>query len=69
MTPDSLKQIIASKRELRGIPVIANVDFGHTTPQLTFPIGGHAKLVTNPETPLLQFGGEPFSRRKRNTDG
>ncbi|WP_374016271.1 S66 peptidase family protein [Paenibacillus thiaminolyticus] len=60
MTLDLLKQIIASKQELRGIPVIANVDFGHTTPQLTFPIGGYAKLDANPEAPLLQFGEEPF---------
>lgn len=41
------KQIIAiikTKKELKNIPVIANVDFGHTTPQITFPIGGIAKL-------------------------
>lgn len=39
-----LEQIIHSKTELSGIPVIANVDFGHTTPQITFPIGGTVKL-------------------------
>ena len=26
------------------IPVIAEADFGHTTPQFTFPIGGRGKL-------------------------
>ncbi len=44
MTRNLLEQIIHSKAELRGIPVIANVDFGHTTPQITFPIGGTVKL-------------------------
>ncbi|HSX06929.1 MAG TPA: S66 peptidase family protein [Candidatus Saccharimonadia bacterium] len=33
---------IVSKMGLRGIPVIADVDFGHTTPLLTLPIGGRA---------------------------
>ena len=39
-----LMQIIDTKRELRGLPVIANVDFGHTHPIATFPIGGTAKI-------------------------
>lgn len=39
-----LEQIIHSKEELRRIPVIANADFGHTTPQITFPIGGTVSL-------------------------
>jgi muramoyltetrapeptide carboxypeptidase LdcA involved in peptidoglycan recycling len=40
MTEELLRQIIRSKRELASIPVIADVDFGHTTPQFTYPIGG-----------------------------
>ncbi|MCY9514613.1 S66 family peptidase [Paenibacillus apiarius] len=60
MTLDLLKKIIAAKQELQGIPVIANVDFGHTSPQFTFPIGGYAKLDANREVPLLQFREEPF---------
>lgn len=39
-----LTQIIKTKRELDNIPVIANVDFGHTDPKNTFPIGGTVKL-------------------------
>jgi muramoyltetrapeptide carboxypeptidase LdcA involved in peptidoglycan recycling len=27
------------------MPVIANVDFGHTDPKVTFPIGGEAKIT------------------------
>lgn len=44
MTPEKLVQIIHSKQELARMPVIANADFGHTTPQFTFPIGGKGKL-------------------------
>lgn len=47
MTLDSLLNIIHSKKELASIPVIANVDFGHTDPKITFPIGGQAKLVAS----------------------
>jgi muramoyltetrapeptide carboxypeptidase LdcA involved in peptidoglycan recycling len=45
MTDQHLERIIQSKRELANIPVIANLDFGHTTPQITFPIGGKGKIV------------------------
>ncbi len=47
MSQKLLKKIIRGKRELDGIPVIANVDFGHTTPQITFPLGGEAQLDTD----------------------
>ena len=40
----SIRKIVSSKKELAGIPVIANADFGHTTPQFTFPIGGQATI-------------------------
>lgn len=39
-----LEHIIKSKRELTQIPVIANVDFGHTEPKLTLPVGGYVRL-------------------------
>ena len=45
MEPEKLVKIIKSKQELKKIPVIVNADFGHTTPQFTFPIGGRGKLV------------------------
>lgn len=31
--------------KLQNIPVIANVDFGHTTPICTFPIGGGCEFI------------------------
>jgi muramoyltetrapeptide carboxypeptidase len=45
MELEKLVRIIKTKQELTNIPVIVNADFGHTTPQFTFPIGGRGKLV------------------------
>lgn len=44
MTKELLTAMIKSKPELTHIPVIANVNFGHTTPIITFPIGGTSSL-------------------------
>ncbi|MEK5397382.1 S66 family peptidase [Paenibacillus sp. FSL K6-2859] len=44
MTKELLIKIITSKEELSDIPVIADVDFGHTSPMITFPVGGQASL-------------------------
>lgn len=41
---EQLKKVIKSKNELTNIPVIANIDFGHTTPIVTLPIGGTASI-------------------------
>ncbi len=39
-----LIQIIKTKKELDNLPVIASVDFGHTSPMITFPIGGEVGM-------------------------
>lgn len=44
MTNELLKKIIKTKKELDKVPVIANVDFGHSDPKITFPIGGEVEL-------------------------
>jgi len=44
MTRDLLAQIVGSKPELARLPVIANVDFGHTTPAVPFPVGGTVEI-------------------------
>jgi len=41
---DLLRQIVKTKRELKNIPVIAEVDFGHTDPKITLPIGGEVSI-------------------------
>lgn len=39
-----LEQIIHTKEALKDIPVIANFDIGHSTPIITYPIGGGISL-------------------------
>ncbi len=44
MTDEKLR-LILSKPALRDLPIITHVDFGHTTPMFTFPIGGEAMVM------------------------
>jgi muramoyltetrapeptide carboxypeptidase LdcA involved in peptidoglycan recycling len=45
ITNDLLVKIIQTKPELNNLPVVANVDFGHTDPKITFPVGRRVNLV------------------------
>ncbi|SMC21881.1 Muramoyltetrapeptide carboxypeptidase LdcA (peptidoglycan recycling) [Clostridium acidisoli DSM 12555] len=47
-----LFKIIKSKSELEKLPVVYNVDFGHTTPHITFPIGGFAEVCAEDEVTI-----------------
>ena len=47
MTETKIRKIIQSKKELEQIPVIYGVDFGHTDPYITFPIGGTVNIDAN----------------------
>jgi muramoyltetrapeptide carboxypeptidase len=49
VSDEKLIEIIKSKKELKSIPVIANVSFGHTSPIFTFPIGGQGRLTAHGE--------------------
>jgi muramoyltetrapeptide carboxypeptidase len=53
MTRELLAQIVATKPELAGLPVIANVDFGHTSPMATFPVGGTVEVCADRSAPRL----------------
>ena len=44
MTKELLWKIINTKKELKNIPIIANIDFGHTTPIAAIPIGGSLEI-------------------------
>lgn len=44
ITEEALRKIIFSKEELRNIPIIANVNFGHAQPIATIPIGSIATV-------------------------
>ena len=52
---EQLIKAIKSKRELNHIPVLANVDFGHTDPMITFPIGGEARLIVSDKKSTLEI--------------
>jgi muramoyltetrapeptide carboxypeptidase len=53
MTTALLKKIVDSKKELRNLPMISGVDFGHTDPKITLPIGGEARVVANGQVAKL----------------
>lgn len=44
VTREELEFILNNKKELAHLPIIANIDFGHSTPLLTIPIGGTATI-------------------------
>ncbi|MEU1390779.1 MULTISPECIES: S66 peptidase family protein [unclassified Nonomuraea] len=52
MTRALLEQIVETQPGLRDVPVLANVDVGHTNPLATFPVGGRARLAVTPEPSL-----------------
>lgn len=55
MTRDLLQQIVGAKEELRDLPVIGNVDFGHTSPLITFPIGGSVVVQVDGEKATISI--------------
>lgn len=48
-----LGKLIATKKELKNLPIIANVDFGHTVPMVTIPIGGYFKMIAQKDNPQI----------------
>ena len=44
VTDKHLEYIVESHPKLKNIPIIANLDFGHTVPIFTFPIGGQCEF-------------------------
>ncbi|AHY46290.1 putative proteins homologs of microcin C7 resistance protein MccF [Rubrobacter radiotolerans] len=56
MDADILNGIVAAQPELRGVPVLADASFGHTTPVFTFPVGGTGRIEAVNEAPRLYVG-------------
>lgn len=44
MDINTVQRMVATKKQLKNIPIVFNVDFGHVLPFATFPIGGVARL-------------------------
>jgi len=55
ITDDKLKRLISTRPELKGIPIIANVDFGHTSPIITYPIGGSVEIISNKDSGSIKI--------------
>ncbi|MFH0712910.1 MAG: S66 peptidase family protein [Candidatus Jorgensenbacteria bacterium] len=55
ITNELLVKIIKTKNDLDKLPVIANIDFGHTDPKITFPIGGEASLIVEGKSIKLEL--------------
>jgi muramoyltetrapeptide carboxypeptidase LdcA involved in peptidoglycan recycling len=55
MGEDELRAILLSKRKLEKLPIATNVDFGHTYPHITIPIGGMCDLSAEGSQVQLTF--------------
>jgi muramoyltetrapeptide carboxypeptidase LdcA involved in peptidoglycan recycling len=44
---ETISKILQNKHQIKDLPIIMNVNFGHTTPILTLPIGGEMKISIN----------------------
>lgn len=49
-TEDVVGDIILSKNISPNIPVIAGLDFGHTDPKFTYPVGGYCHIVAEDDS-------------------
>ena len=53
ISKEDLAEIINSKDELAKLPVISEVDFGHSQPMITFPIGGKVEMIADKKKPKI----------------
>jgi muramoyltetrapeptide carboxypeptidase LdcA involved in peptidoglycan recycling len=53
ITTENLIEVLKSHQVLDRIPIICGLDFGHTTPKITFPIGGTCRLVADQDKPAI----------------
>lgn len=51
-----LKKILSTKKEVQGVPLITNIDFGHTSPIITYPIGGKINInISDKKNPIIEI--------------
>lgn len=55
VTKEMLHAIVENNPRLKHLPIIGNVDFGHTYPIFTFPIGGRIKMEARKNAPTIQM--------------
>jgi muramoyltetrapeptide carboxypeptidase len=54
VTRGLLEQIVKRQPVLSGLPVLANLDFGHTNPLATLPVGGRVEVIAS-DAPRLRI--------------
>ena len=52
---NNLTELVRQITAVSSIPIVANVDFGHTTPVMTIPIGGRCFLSAREKEPSIEF--------------
>jgi muramoyltetrapeptide carboxypeptidase len=52
---NSIKTIIGEKKQLKNIPILFNVDFGHIRPITTFPIGGKVRIIAKEKSSSIEI--------------
>ena len=55
MDIDRMKFILSNTKISKNIPIIYNVDFGHTAPMITFPIGGEVAIQATKSKASIQI--------------
>jgi muramoyltetrapeptide carboxypeptidase LdcA involved in peptidoglycan recycling len=48
-----LVEVVKNNRALQRIPIIGGLDFGHTAPKITFPVGGTCEIRAEGDSPTL----------------
>lgn len=49
----AITQVVHDEQALRGLPIVTNLDFGHTDPMWTLPVGGRVRV--DPTTRTITF--------------
>lgn len=62
MNRDKWKAML-NKKELKDIPIIVDVNFGHTTPICTIPIGGYCKLISDGNNSKIYIAKHDFNKK------
>ncbi len=52
---NNLTELVRQITTVSGIPIVANVNFGHTTPVMTIPIGGNCLLDVQEDETGIEF--------------
>lgn len=55
MNLEKMKFILSDKNISKSIPIIYNVDFGHTMPMITFPIGGEVSIEAKGKNAIIEI--------------